>query len=749
MLRFAVMRYGCLVAAGVAALVSCSPRQREARLMARGSAFLQNKDYARAELEFRAAAQAAPRDAEPYYRLGLAHMAENNPSGAAEAFRKATELNPGHAAAQLRLAGLLAAGQDANALADAEKRARDVAAAHPDNADALDTLALTELRLGKPEDASAHLSEALERLPGSLRASALLMRAKLAQGDIKGAEQVMRECVHRSPNSAEAALVLGRFYLVTHRAADAEQQLRRAIRIDPQYAAAWLDLGMTLYHSGRKQEAAEVFQHLAALPGPYKPVFAIFLLESGQKDAALRELERLARADPTDRAARTRLVKMYVLVGRRGDAERLLATALAKNPKDADALLERAELAIDAGQYQDALDDLNLVLRYQPEAATAHMILARLYGAQSKLLNQRQELAEALRLSPALPAARVGLAHLLIDAQSAQAALEVLEQAPEPQRHTVPWIVARNWALIDLGRRDEARRGVTEGLRLARTPELLLEDAWIRAGGQDYRGARASLDLVLRQHPEDPRALRLLARISGLAGVRAYAAKHAGSAAVQNFLGEALVANGKAAEARAAFIAAGKADPDFRPARLALAKLDAGAGNLGAARQSVADLLREHPNDPDLCLYMGWIESAAKNYTQAVTWFRKVIAADPANVIALNNLAYLLATTTGKLDEALMYAQQVKELAPDNQGVDDTIGWVMYRQGLYQPAVRYLESAARGTNDPVVMYHLGLAYLKAGDRRGETTLRGMLKSSPDLPEAQMAKHLLAEMPKSK
>ena len=114
----------------------------------------------------------------------------------------------------------------------------------------------------------------------------------------------------------------------------------------------------------------------------------------------------------------------------------------------------------------------------------------------------------------------------------------------------------------------------------------------------------------------------------------------------------------------------------------------------------------------------------------------------PANVVALNNLAYLLGAQTGQFDEALKYAQQVKELAPDNKGVDDTIGWIMYRKGLYRSAVKYLESAAEGPPDPVVRYHLGMAYVKLGDKRGEATLRAALKSAPELPEARMAQQLL-------
>jgi tetratricopeptide (TPR) repeat protein len=141
---------------------------------------------------------------------------------------------------------------------------------------------------------------------------------------------------------------------------------------------------------------------------------------------------------------------------------------------------------------------------------------------------------------------------------------------------------------------------------------------------------------------------------------------------------------------------------------------------------------------------MGWLANMEKDYPQAQLYYRKVVDADPANIVALNNLAYLLGSQPGHFDEALKYAQQVKELAPDNKGVDDTIGWIMFRKGLYRSAVKYLESAAQGPPDPVIRYHLGMAYVKAGDRRGEPILRAALKTAPGLPEAQMAAQLLAK-----
>jgi tetratricopeptide (TPR) repeat protein len=218
------------------------------------------------------------------------------------------------------------------------------------------------------------------------------MRARLVWGDTKGADAALQECFRRSPQSAPLGLVMGRFCLVTQRHSQAEAQFRRAIQFDPQYGkafeelaqngrpaplcfcgvpllyggagkralCAWLDLGMLLFHGGRRQEAQPVFRQLAGLTDKtYRPVYALYLLETGQRDAAIAELERLAKENPADRAARARLVKMYMIAGRRSDAQRLLAQAIVKNPKDADALLQRSEMSIEAGKFQDAQNDLN------------------------------------------------------------------------------------------------------------------------------------------------------------------------------------------------------------------------------------------------------------------------------------------------------------------------------------------------------------------------------------------------------
>jgi cytochrome c-type biogenesis protein CcmH/NrfG len=195
---------GCLLAAGILVFTACSPQRREARFMDLGKKFLEKKDYTRAGLAFRNAIQVAPADAEPYYQLGLTYLGAGKRSEAIGSFRKATELNPKHAGAQLKLAGLLAMVNNRAAVADAETRAQAVAVQFPSNVEALNTLAMTELRLGKPEEAGEHLEQALRRVPGDLESSALLMRR--APSELCKSVSASRLSPPRSPWSWDASI---------------------------------------------------------------------------------------------------------------------------------------------------------------------------------------------------------------------------------------------------------------------------------------------------------------------------------------------------------------------------------------------------------------------------------------------------------------------------------------------------------------------------------------------------------------
>jgi Tfp pilus assembly protein PilF len=106
--------------------------------------------------------------------------------------------------------------------------------------------------------------------------------------------------------------------------------------------------------------------------------------------------------------------------------------------------------------------------------------------------------------------------------------------------------------------------------------------------------------------------------------------------------------------------------------------------------------------------YVGKIDRARQTYQDA-------LKVDSNAYQALSGLAGLYADHGGPLSEALELAQQAKAQQPDDATVNDTLGWIYFKQGLYRSAVPVLESAVE--KNPGVakfQFHLGMAYLATG-----------------------------------
>jgi Tfp pilus assembly protein PilF len=145
-------------------------------------------------------------------------------------------------------------------------------------------------------------------------------------------------------------------------------------------------------------------------------------------------------------------------------------------------------------------------------------------------------------------------------------------------------------------------------------------------------------------------------------------------------------------------------------------------------------------------LWLGIVDQAAGDRASALDEFRKSIEADAQNAEALNNLAFLLADYANKPDEALAYAEKACELAPGKADYADTLGWILYQKGIYESAIRQMETAASQKQaDAVIQYHLAMAYAKSGNaQKGRASFQTALKLNPNLPEARLAEKILGE-----
>jgi tetratricopeptide (TPR) repeat protein len=411
-----------------------------------------------------------------------------------------------------------------------------------------------------------------------------------------------------------------------------------------------------------------------------------------------------------------------------------------------------------AGQYQEAQQDVLPALNLEPSWAAAHYLLAKVYQAQDAPGLYRQELEEAVRRDPQYLGARLELASALLSGKAAQAALDLMNQTPSAEQNNVLVMVQRNAALMGLGRRDEAAKGVAAGLRIARSPELLMQDALLKMQRRDFGSARKSVEEALNLAPDNVRALDVLMGVyraqgqtaDALKRLQEYAGQHTKSVAVQQYAAMILASSGKPAEARAALAAAKAAGPNSVGSDLDIARMDLLENKTDEAKGILSALLARDSGNSAAGMMMAEVQIKNGNPAAAIDQYRKILGKTPRDSSALNNLAYLLADRNEQLDEALKYAQQAKELAPYDSGIDDTIGWVHYRKGLYPTAVKYFEAATSKRPTAAGKYHLAMAYLKMGDRRrGTETLNQALNLDATLPEAAFAKQVLADLVKGK
>lgn len=121
--------------------------------------------------------------------------------------------------------------------------------------------------------------------------------------------------------------------------------------------------------------------------------------------------------------------------------------------------------------------------------------------------------------------------------------------------------------------------------------------------------------------------------------------------------------------------------------------------------------LKKFPDNTQLHFYLGSLKDKVGDTEECIAEMRKVIALDSNHVQALNYLAYTLAETKGDLNEAEQMAIRALDLQPNDGYILDTVGWVYFKKGQVEEAIRYLEAAyTQKQNESVVAEHLGDAY---------------------------------------
>src|SRR5262245_56387051 len=727
MVRFtALSTLALAVAASVLLGAGCSrsPEAKKAQHLERGEKFFARKEYKEAVIEYRNVLAIEPANEVAIRRLGLAHYQAGQLNEAFPYLRKAAELNPKNEDVNLKLATVYLVGRrpdDARTL---------VASVLEQDAGNFDALMLLAESASKPEDVDAALLK-LESARPQFQDRALFHIALgtlfLRKRDAAKAEQAFKDAVARDPKSVQAHSALAQYYMLVGNLGRAEEELKAAAELSPNGSPARMQL-------------------------------ADFYIRTGKRDAAKAQLTDITTKDKEYLPAWRRLAEIALAEGRYDESLANLAPVFKKVPSDIEGLLVRGRVHLAKHETQEAVADFQQVLKLEPKLPLAHQQLALAHLQANNLQQAKAELSEAIKISPQFVDARLQLAQLNLQSGSPQLAIEDLESLTR----TMPQVREpyRILGMAYLSQKAPAKATETFRKFSALAPRdpagLYLIGVGLQAEGK-VAEARKQYEATLTMVPG---ALEPTAQLVNLkladkdpAGavelVKQQIAATKTPASLYELLGNVYLVQNKLDDAEKTFSKAIELEPRLVASYTALATIYARQKKLD---EGIAKLEQAHkvaPTSLPPLMMLGLLQQQRGNIAKAQEAYTQALAINPRFAPAANNLAWLYSENGGEKDKdkALQLAQTAKEAAPDDPRVSDTLGWILYKRGIYSRALAlFEESAAKISDDPTIQYHLGLAYAKVGNKEGaRKALTAATNTKREFPELADARRALTQL----
>jgi Flp pilus assembly protein TadD len=134
------------------------------------------------------------------------------------------------------------------------------------------------------------------------------------------------------------------------------------------------------------------------------------------------------------------------------------------------------------------------------------------------------------------------------------------------------------------------------------------------------------------------------------------------------------------------------------------------------AYEVLAQAGARYPDDPELIYEQAMMAEKLERLDEMERLLRRVIALKPDGAQAYNALGYSLADRRQRLPEARTLIAKALELAPGDPFITDSMGWVEYRLGNHDEALRLLKKAYAARPDTEIAAHLGEVLWSFGQR---------------------------------
>ncbi|HXT67643.1 MAG TPA: tetratricopeptide repeat protein [Nitrospiraceae bacterium] len=789
------MKYRNIILLVVAiSLVACGgPEERKSKYLAQAQDYLEAGNYPKARVALRNVLKIDPKDADAYFLFAQVEEKEKNWRNAVSLYQEVVQLVPDHSAALVTLAKyylearlteqvLLTADKvlakdphhpQANALKiavlaveghlpDAITKAEALRSQFPTEPDVAILLATLQSQQQRYRDAEATLQRALEAHPKDMdllnNLNTILVQAK----DMAGAERVARRMIETEPTLFDHRLRLARLFDAQGAHERAEAVLREAIALDPNNEGRRLLLADFL--STRKDHrAAEhaLMEAATQLPHSSKIQFglAALYLKSGQEVKAREQYVSLVKEykeKPAGLEAKVKLAELDLVSGKQAEAEGQVREVLKENPRSSDGLVLLGRMALARRNGKDAVQAFRTVLHDQPELATVHFLLGQAYQLTGETNLAKESFEHAVALYPGQVDARRSLAAIESQSgrhQQARARLDdLLKQRPDDlaalDMLMMLDLVTKNW--VGAEQTLNRLRAVSKDSVVA-----LMAEGRLRETQQQFDKASAAYERATGVAPNDPNPLLSLVKLDVAQG-------HADRAKTRldellatrpdhlfghGLLGEVLVLSGHPQEAEVQFREASRVNPKWIGPWLNCGELWLAQKQPDQAIQVIQAGLKANPDSEELHMLLASAYSSHGQIDSAITAYDGALRLNPRNVLAANNLAVLLVDYKGdpqNLQKAFALSRDFEKEAPHPLFLD-TLGWVRFKMGQREEALRLMKHAVAKSPDVATLnYHLGMAFYQSGKRaEARSYLSKALKSEEVFYGRQEAAQILS------
>jgi len=783
------------VALAIATLAGCGGKEERLQShLDKSRAMLEAGKLDTAGVEVRNAMQIDPKNSEALYVAGLiVEKGGEDFRRAFQHFMRAVELDENNIAARARVGRYYLLGGD---IPKAEEALAEITKQAPD---ALETRNLKAAVLAARKDIPGAIAEAtavLNQDPGQVETANFLAGLYMATQSPEQAVAVLEKAIAASPKNTALRIVRAAIATRANDRESAEKQLREVVALEP--ARTEHRNNLAAFHArGKEFDKAEavlresiaadkkdVKRRLALLEftstfrsmdlaekearaqvaedgRAYELQFQLarFLRTNGKADEAIKVYRGIIERDklqPNGIRARVELAGMQLAAGQRDEAQKLVDEVLKENPRDNQALLMRAQFGVDRGDPVSAITDLRAVLRDQPDSPAIVGALARVHMINKEPELARDTIGRAVEMFPNRPQLRFVFAEYLASSGDFTAAMRQVDEVIKANANSLE---ARDLkARIQIAQKDEA--GAEETFRqmkqlAPKQPQVLVRLGQFYVARKQFDRAIAEFEEAGKLAPNAPEPALLVVNTllaqgnptAAVARLDAAVKARPDSVPLLVALGELQIQRRALADAETTFRRVNTLDPKAPAAYLNLARLAAVQNQRPAAIKWLQDGMAALPDNVGMRLALAEFHMAFAEWEPAIKVYESVLGKSPDNLIAANNLAAILVDHRSDAEShkrALSIANRFE--TSDNAAFLDTLGWVHFKNGQLDQAIRVLRRAVeRDPNAALHKYHLGAALMKKGEEReAREFLQRAVESKTPFPGIEDAKKLLGQ-----